>query len=146
MSVSLRSIVLVTVQFACLLFIALSGPLLARNPLWLLAELAGIALGVWAILAMRIGNLNITPEVRPAAQFVRRGPYRYIRHPMYSALLLASLALVMDSYSALRLAIWLLLLLDIAMKLTYEEHMLERAFAEYSSYRHETKRLIPYIF
>jgi protein-S-isoprenylcysteine O-methyltransferase Ste14 len=108
--------------------------------------LAGIALGIWALLSMRFGNLNITPEVKPKAQFVRRGPYKHIRHPMYAALLLASLALVADTYSFLRLAVWLVLLLDIAVKLTYEEHLLDQAFAEYSVYRRETKRLIPFIF
>lgn len=146
MSIRFRSVALVVVQFVCLLIIALSGPLFAVTPLWLLAELVGIALGVWAILAMRIGNLNITPEVRPGAQFIQRGPYKYIRHPMYTALLLASLALVADTYSFLRLAVWLVLLLDIAVKLTYEERLLDRAFAEYGAYRRTTKRLIPYVF
>ncbi len=75
MSGRAKSYLLVTIQFACLLAIALTGPLLARNPLLLLLEGAGIALGLWAVVVQRIGNFNITPEIRAAGTMVKSGPY-----------------------------------------------------------------------
>lgn len=59
----MKSILFVLVQFGTLGLIALTGPLLPANG-WLLAlEFAGLLLGVWAVLAMGLGNLNILPDV-----------------------------------------------------------------------------------
>lgn len=52
----MRSYLLVFIQFAAILAILLTGPLWAQAP-WLLAlELAGLALVLWALLAMRLAN------------------------------------------------------------------------------------------
>lgn len=140
------SYLLVTIQFASLAVFPLTGTWLARSP-WLLAvELAGLFFGVWAVLAVRLRNLHVLPDVRPGARFVRRGPYRWIRHPMYAALLLVSGALTLDQPSALRAAALAILLVDILAKLHYEEGLLTEAFPEYAQYRQQTKRLVPFIY
>lgn len=140
------SYLLVTVQFAGLAVFPLTGPWLARNP-WLLAvELAGLLLGVWALLAVGLANVHILPTVRPSARLVRSGPYRRIRHPMYAALLLGAGALTLDQPSALRVAALAILLADILVKLHYEEGLLTAAFPEYAQYRQGTKRLIPFLY
>lgn len=136
----------VAVQLICMGFIAFSGPLWAQQPVWLLMEIAGIALGGWAIVAMRIGNFHILPDVLPNGKFVVRGPYRYIRHPMYSALLLATLVLVLDHPTFSRCAAWGALLATLVFKMNYEEELLCRRFEAYAQYRAQTKRLLPFIY
>lgn len=136
---------LVAIQFAALLYLALTGPWLARG--WpLLLELAGIALGLWAVATMSRSKLNVTPDVRPGAHLVERGPYRWIRHPMYTALLLGGLGLVWYTPSPLRWAAWALLAVDLLVKLQHEEKLLSAAFAGYPAYQAHTKRLIPYLY
>lgn len=142
----MKSILFVAVQFACLFAIAWTGPLLARNPLLLAFELAGFALIAWAGWTMRASKLNVLPNVRDGASLIRSGPYATIRHPMYSALLLITLAVVLDAFSPLRLALWLALLIDLVLKLTYEESLLSATFRDYPAYRDASKRLIPFIF
>jgi protein-S-isoprenylcysteine O-methyltransferase Ste14 len=143
---SWRSYVLVAVQFVCLAAIILSGPLVPPAPAWALVTMAGVLLGVWAVLAMRIPAVSVLPEVRPGARLVTRGPYRVIRHPMYSAVLLGSLGLVMGAPSLPRLALWLVLLADLVVKLNYEERLLAGRFNEYAAYRRRTWRIIPFIY
>jgi protein-S-isoprenylcysteine O-methyltransferase Ste14 len=142
----MKSYIFVAVQFACLAAIALTGPLFARNPLLLAAEVAGFALIAWAGWTMRTSKLNILPDVRANATLVRSGPYAFIRHPMYSALLLIALALVLDDFSPIRLALWVVLLVDLILKLTYEESLLVGRFPEYAAYRQDSRRLIPFVF
>jgi protein-S-isoprenylcysteine O-methyltransferase Ste14 len=141
-----KSYLLVLIQFACLIGIAVTGPLIARHPIWLTVEVAALGLALWAFLAMRVSKLNVTPDVRRGAVLVRAGPYRFIRHPMYSSLLIGSLALVLDDFTPLRGVVWLILLADIVVKLSYEERLLSEAFADYAEYRRETKRLVPWIY
>ncbi len=138
--------VFVLVQFLCLGLIAITGPLIASNPVLLAAELLGIFLGLWAILVMRIGNFNVTPTVMAGAKLVEGGPYRFIRHPMYAALLLVTLPLVLDSFSLLRLSIWIVLLVDLVLKLRHEEQLLASEVEGYKGYVTRTRKILPLIF
>jgi protein-S-isoprenylcysteine O-methyltransferase Ste14 len=138
--------IFVAVQFVSLYLIASTGPLLPASPLLFIIELAGLALGLWAILAMGLGNFNISPEIKEGSLFVQSGPYKFIRHPMYSALLLTTLPLVIAEPSSLRWAYWFLLLIDLVLKLTHEEKLLLATHPQYASYRRASARLIPFVF
>ena len=140
------SYLLVAIQFASLAVFPLTGPWLARAT-WLLAiEVGGVALGAWALLTVGLADVHVLPDVRPGARFVRQGPYRWIRHPMYAALLIVAGALTIDHPSTLRVVALSVLLIDILVKLHYEEGLLAAAFPEYAQYRQETKRLVPFVY
>ena len=140
-----RSYVLVGIQFACLGLIVMTGPILASSWIFLVLELLGLALGLWAVVAMNLRNLHVLPDVHPDSTLVTQGPYRFIRHPMYTTLLLVTLALVLDAFSLERLLMWTVLLGDLWIKLRYEENMLTLHFHDYQEYQRRTKRLIPFL-
>ncbi len=143
---SALSYLLVGLQFALLAAIALSGPLIPPAPLWALVTMAGVLLGVWAVLTMRPAAVSVLPEVRPGARLVTGGPYRVIRHPMYSALLTLALGLVMGAPSLWRWLLWLALLATLVVKLNYEERLLARSFDAYRDYQARTWRLVPFVY
>ena len=145
-SKQLRSYVFVIVQFACLIAIALTGPLIARNPLWLALEGAALLLGLWTIWTIRSSRFNIVPDVPANSQLITHGPYRFIRHPMYATLLLGALALVLNAPTPLRAAVWVVLLIDLVLKLNYEERLLVESFPSYTEYRQHSKRLVPFVY
>jgi protein-S-isoprenylcysteine O-methyltransferase Ste14 len=140
------SLLLVFLQLILIGAILTSGPILAQSPLLLSIECAGIALGLWAIGVMRPGRFNITPDVKPAAVLNTRGPYYRIRHPMYTSVLLVTLASTLDQLSPLRAILWALLCGVLLIKLLYEERLLAARFPAYAEYRRGTHRLIPYLF
>jgi len=126
--------------------ILVSGPWVAGNGWFLTLELSGILLVVWAIFTMRITKVNVFPEVRTTSRLVTNGPYRWIRHPMYTAGLMILLALVCESFSYWRGFWWVLLAADLVAKLRYEEKLLGEVFDDYEAYRLRTWRLVPWIF
>jgi protein-S-isoprenylcysteine O-methyltransferase Ste14 len=140
-----RSFALVAIQFICMGGILLAGPLLPTAP-WTrgLAVLA-LVFGLWALLTMPRQTLSALPDVRAEAELVTTGPYRYVRHPMYTAALLLFLAYALDDPQPLRIGLWLALLLDLWLKLDYEEELLVRRFSEYRAYRKRTACLIPFV-
>ncbi len=140
------SYALVTLQFVALGILAITGPVIARTPVWFVLEAAGLALGLWALWAMRRSPPNITPDVRPNATLVQAGPYRWIRHPMYTMLIVSGAAVVLNQPSALRWAVWALLVGVLIVKIRYEERLLAAHFPEYVAYQQETKRLVPLIY
>lgn len=136
----------VLIQFAAIGALLLTGPWLAQPAALLALQLGGLALAAWAILSMGIGNFGASPVPLAEASLVQRGPYAYIRHPMYTGLLLFTLALVLAAPSPLRIAFWLVLLADLVLKLHYEEGLLAAKFPGYASYQRSTKKLIPFMF
>ena len=143
---NLKSIIFVLIQFLSLALIALTGPVLARSTFLLVVELAGIALGVWAVLSMRIGNFNITPEPLNWSKLVVDGPYQLIRHPMYLALLLTTMPLVISEFTLIRAVLWLILLVGLLLKLNYEEGLLKDELKGYREYAGASWKLIPFLY
>ena len=141
-----KSIFFVLVQFLGLGLIGLTGPLVPGSQVMLLIELVGIGLGVWAVLVMRIGNFNITPDPQPKSVLVRRGPYQLVRHPMYLALLLTTFPLVINYFTVFRFSLWIILLVNLVLKLNYEEGLLSEKVDGYRAYAGESYKIIPFIY
>ena len=140
-----KAYTLVSIQVIAILLILVTGwPLAGYVPL-LIIQIAGVMLGIWAIVMMGRKNTNITPLVKQDSHLVTNGPYAFIRHPMYSAVLLTIWPLIIDQYSLLRLTIGLVLTIDLIAKMLYEESLLRKHFAGYEIYMRETKRLIPFV-
>lgn len=141
----LSSAFLLGTQLICLLYLLWTGYLFARPP-WVWLELLGLGVMGWAVVTMQPRQLTPFPEPRSNARLITRGPYRWIRHPMYAGVLLATLALVVNTWTASRAVVWLILLGDLLLKLEYEESLLNRRFSEYAKYRQRTRRLIPFVY
>ncbi|WP_416208428.1 methyltransferase family protein [Chloroflexus sp.] len=95
---------------------------------------------------MSLRRLSVFPDPLPQTELVRSGPYRLIRHPMYTSLLLATLGWVLALPVWWRWGLWVGLLIVLITKLTYEEQLLQSRFADYQLYQQRTWRLFPWIW
>jgi protein-S-isoprenylcysteine O-methyltransferase Ste14 len=106
---------------------------------------AGLLLAVWA--RVYIGRNWGSPMSRKAdPDLVRSGPYRWIRHPIYSGIILAMIGMVV----ALSL-IWLVPAVILGGYFVYsatreERYMTQRFPDAYPDYKRSTKMLIPFLF
>jgi protein-S-isoprenylcysteine O-methyltransferase Ste14 len=140
-----KSMLFVAVQFLCLGYFVVTGHIfVAPSIIWI--ELAGIAVALWAVLTVRPNRVNPFPDLRRNTRLVMRGPYRWIRHPMYTGVLLVALAWLLDNLTLARLLVGLVLLADLLAKANYEESLLRKRFPEYVAYQKRTKRLIPFVY
>ena len=138
---------LVTIQLGSLAFLALSGRLLAGSIFGVVVEAFGIILGVVAIYVAGIHNVNIAPLPKEGGKLITYGPYRFIRHPMYLAQVVAFIPLVVTDYTPVRLAVILALAIALLLKMPYEEKGLIGQFGEdYKTYKTKTKKVIPFIY
>ena len=104
----------------------LHGPVLDRAwPLWLLLFAAAQALRYWAILSLG-ERWNTRILIVPGEPPIRRGPYRYLRHPNYLAVAaeLASVPLLFGSWLTALIATVLNAALLLAVRIPAEERAL----------------------
>ena len=109
----------------------------------LLAASAGVAL--WALTANRPGNFNIRPTPRSGGTLVTTGPYRWVRHPMYTSVLLAAAAAAWQSRRPIDGLLCAALLAVLLAKAVIEERALTRRFADYRAYKARTTRFLPWL-
>jgi protein-S-isoprenylcysteine O-methyltransferase Ste14 len=146
MGLSRLSIVLIASQFVLIGLIVWPFGTQRFGAIFWTLIFAGIALGIHTLLHNRLGNFNIRPEPKATAQLVTSGPYRFIRHPMYSTLLLAMAAFVIAENIWLKLGLWIALAFVLSAKASFEEQLMSEKFSDYPAYRARTKRFVPYIF
>lgn len=105
---------------------------------------AGLAVRVWAIVVLG-RSFRTTVEVDAGQQVVDRGPYRWVRHPSYTGILLlmAGLSLVYGNWPAL--AVLLVLPAGVLIhRIFVEEAALTEVIGRaYTDYAARTKRLVP---
>lgn len=141
---------LVALQFVLLAWLAVDavrGLAAGRAPVdaIILAAL-GLALGGWALSANRPGNFNVRPAPRTGGRLVQHGPYRWIRHPMYSALLLAGVAAARFADDAAAWAVLAALAVVLVVKSRVEERGMLEQHAGYREYRGRTWGFVPWLF
>ena len=113
--------------------------------LGLLMVVAGLAFAVWA--RHDLGrNWSGTVTVKQDHELIRSGPYRLVRHPIYTGLLLAILGTAIAFGEWRGLLAFALLTGSLLLKLRVEERFMSESFPkEYARYRAEVPALIPCI-
>ncbi len=143
---SIQPYLLVFFQFSTLFGMMFTGPIFVNGFVLISIQVLAIFLGLWAIYVMRIGNFNIVPEPVENGVLRESGPYQLIRHPMYTSILLFAIPELIYYFTWWRFLLFILLLISLIAKLTYEESRLLQEYSGYGDYRKKTKRLIPFVF
>ena len=139
-------------QFTLMLAVAALGLAFGGESKHLPISLCGVAfLTASAICgisgAMALGR-NLTPFPKPSAgtQFVRRGIYCLMRHPLYTAVFCAAVgwSLVRHSWPAMSASLALAMFFD--AKARHEERWLRQHFPDYARYAQQVRRFIPWIY
>lgn len=114
---------------------AVAGPTLV----WI-----GMAVRVWAVLALG-GSFSTFIQVEEGQPVVTSGPYRWVRHPSYTGLLLICLGFGVGIGNWLSiLACATVPLLGLLPRIAVEETELVRVLGEqYRDYQKTTRRLVP---
>jgi protein-S-isoprenylcysteine O-methyltransferase Ste14 len=128
------------------MYFALSGAAFPQNALVLTLEAISVILGFWAIIAMKLHTLSVLPSVKQGGQLCTSGPYRLLRHPMYTAVLLLLFALLQNDYTEIRLVVFLIVFIDLVFKMNIEERILVAHYSDYKNYMTKTKRIIPFLY
>lgn len=106
----------------------------------------GLMLGAWTLATNRPDNFNINHKAKAGASLCFDGPYQFLKHPMYLALLLSLTGIVMMNLCWLSLLALLALVVLLERKARLEERSLIKRSGDYELYSRKTKRFIPCVY
>ena len=107
--------------------------------------IVGLGFTVWARVVLG-GNWSATVTVKHDHEIVRSGPYRWLRHPIYTGLLLAFVGCAVALGEWRGIVAVAIVWAALWRKLRLEERWLTEEFGtRYSDYRRETWALIPFV-
>ena len=139
-----KSLILVTLQILTMIALIVLNSIFS-NGIALVIQVLGVMIGIWAIISIGIGNFNIQPEVK-SDSLITKGPYKWIRNPMYTAVILFFIPIVILNFNWTNFVLFVLLLVTLSLKISREEQFLQQKFGnKYLEYKSFTKRLIPFI-
>lgn len=112
----------------------------------LLLVTIGLVAGIITLYFNRLSNFNIHPEIKHNADLITHGPYKYIRHPMYTSLFIVMLGIAIYNFHYLNFIGLAILVPVLIAKSHIEETLLKNSFPEYLHYMARTKKFIPFVF
>ena len=127
-----------------ILYLLISGNLFSLSPVIITTQLVAVALSVWARRSFQTGQFNIQAEPKEG-HVLTKGPYQFIRHPMYAAALLLIWAGILGHVSPINLIIGVIITGLVAIRIVVEEQYLRTCYPDYAEYSRITKRIIPLI-
>jgi protein-S-isoprenylcysteine O-methyltransferase Ste14 len=113
---------------------------------WLAAVLclAGLAFSIWARLTLG-RNWSGTVTLKEGHELILRGPYRFVRHPIYTGLFAMILATAIAFGHLVAFVGVFLAFVSFWIKLGYEEKVMLSQFPDqYTAYQKRVKRIIPF--
>jgi protein-S-isoprenylcysteine O-methyltransferase Ste14 len=136
---------LVSVQFFSIFVILYPKQSITLTNLWWILIIISSITALWIFTHNKVGNFNITPEIKDNAKLVITGPYKFVRHPMYSSLILFMLGIVLYHFNWINLLFLIIMTLAVLIKAFKEEKLWHINSDFYHEYKKSTKMIIPFI-
>lgn len=102
----------------------------------------GLLIVLLGILSLNV-NFSPFPTPKSNASLISHGIYKYIRHPVYSGIIIALLAYAFFSSSVFRVLVTASLMVVFYFKTNLEEKLLRERFVDYQDYMKRTGRFFP---
>lgn len=146
MKKSIPSKVLVSVQFIIIILLLFINDSIFKHSLSLIISIFAFIFGVYTLYFNRLGNFNISPEIKKNSKLIQNGAYKYIRHPMYLCVLMIMAAVILTDINPINILSYIILFIVLYLKADKEEKLWSQKLKEYKEYKKHTKMFIPFIF
>lgn len=145
----LRNAKALSTPVVAVLVLAVVGLLLTKNlfghgPVTIGLQAAAALLMIWARITFGARSFHYAANPTEGG-LVTTGPYRYVRHPIYAAILLFVWTGIAANLSATSVALGLVATAMLCLRMIFEEALVRQRYPEYDDYARRTQRVIPFV-
>lgn len=137
---------MVGLQFSLIAILAIVP---IADPIWQFSAARNLAIAMYfsAILIFAFAaqalqpSLRINPIPKPGAPLITNGIYKYLRHPMYLAVMIIATGLLIQKIHLISMIIWIALAVNMFFKARYEDALLREIHTSAKNYQEESRFL-----
>lgn len=138
------SLIALAIAVGGLAFLVLRHKIISSHPAGIIVQVLAVGLMLWARVVF--GRRSFRAGANPTeGGLVTHGPYRFLRHPIYAAIIYFVWAGVVSDPSTEAIAAAVVVALCLIIRMLLEEHFLIEKYPEYKEYSARAKRLIPFL-
>jgi protein-S-isoprenylcysteine O-methyltransferase Ste14 len=139
------SIIATAISVLALATLILRHGLFSASPVVIALQVFAVLLMLWARMTLGARSFHFSANPTQGG-LVTSGPYRYIRHPIYAAVVIFIVAGVVANLSILNGILGLIVVAGMTTRALCEERFLRAEYSEYTAYSSYTWRMIPFVF
>jgi protein-S-isoprenylcysteine O-methyltransferase Ste14 len=132
------------VLVVALVFLVLRGQLFG-GPVTTTVQAVAVLLMIWARITFGLRSFHAAANPTEGG-LVTTGPYHYVRHPIYAAILLFFAAAIVAHPSWINAGLFLIMFAALLTRMLSEERLVVERYPEYAEYARHTKRVLPGVF
>lgn len=117
----------------------------SSNPLAILIQVFSVALMIWSRLTLGVRSFHVSANPTEG-KLITVGPYRWLRHPIYAALIYFSWSCLISFPYEWTIFSVFLITGGLFIRMIMEEKSLRSTYPEYTAYTQKAKRIIPFLF
>ncbi len=140
-TISVAGLLLMVAAMVALIF---RESLFGSSPLPIVVQTLAVLLMLWARATFKWRSFHAAANPTEGG-IVRSGPYRYIRHPIYAAVLYFAWAGIFSHPGTVNVLLGMLVIAGAVLRMFPEEKLLLDMYPHYAEYARQTKRIIPYL-
>lgn len=140
----IRKYTLVIVVLALILLVW-HGDIYNSSVVIIAGQAIALLLAISARIAFKNQQLKLT-AYPGSGSLINSGPYKFIRHPMYTAVNLFIWVSICGHFSLFSALVGSIVTIFALMRIAVEEKLLREHYQEYDAYTLVTKKMIPFIY
>jgi len=127
-------------------YIVFTGPIVTSNIVILSFEVFALFLIAWTLWTIKFDKFSLLKQSTKKSRLVPKGPFVYIRHPIYTALIILSTSWVYSRLDIPRVLVWCILMVTVVLTIIYYENILSIKVSDFGLYKQRTYRILPFIY
>ena len=128
-----------------LAFLISNDSVISKNPVIIIVQLLSFCLMIWARITFKSRSFHLTANTTKGG-LVTSGPFRWLRHPIYAAVIYFAWACLIAFPKIETLIAVIFITAGLFTRMLLEEKALNKTYPEYVEYSKRAKRLIPFVY
>ena len=138
------SVFFLVIVMLCVLFLGQNEAIFSTNYVGIIIQTFSALLMIWARITFGLRSFHGAANTTKG-ELVTKGPYKWLRHPIYASLIYFFWAGVLSHISVETIAAVIIITAGLIGRFLLEEKFLLVAYPQYVTYAAQTKRIIPFV-